>query len=166
MLWQNSDDDVVTILLLACGTSLPATKPCICATLIHTQWLRVSGYQVSVHLGDSTQARSQDRFWGGAGPPKSGPFGPKKWTFLNLTPPYPPTKTPFLAHFVAKSGPFGRFGGVHRTPRTPPPGYGPDSTVTYQVPRFLLRLHGIEYLVTRVQRSHFPVVTVSGTREQ
>ena len=23
---------------------------------------------------------------GGAGPPKSGPFGPKKWTFLNLTP--------------------------------------------------------------------------------
>ena len=29
---------------------------------------------------------SQDRLWGGAGPPKSGPFGPKKWTFLNLTP--------------------------------------------------------------------------------
>ena len=55
---------------------LPATKPCICATLIHTQWLCVSGYLVSVHLG--------------------------------------------------------------------------DSAVTYQVPRFLLRLHGIGYLVTRV----------------
>ena len=32
------------------------------------------------------QARSQDRIWGGAEPPKGGPFGPKKWTFLNLTP--------------------------------------------------------------------------------
>ena len=28
----------------------------------------------------------------------------------------PPTKTPFLVHFVTKSGPFGRFGGVHCTP--------------------------------------------------
>ena len=27
-----------------------------------------------------SQARSQDRFWRSAGPPKSGPFGPKKWT--------------------------------------------------------------------------------------
>ena len=62
---------------------------------------------------NNVQARSQDRFWGGggAGPPKSGLL----WT----SPPYPPTKTPFLAHFVAKSEPFGRFGGR-------PPGYGPD----------------------------------------
>ena len=27
------------------------------------------------------RARSQDRLLGGAGPQKSGPFGPKKWTF-------------------------------------------------------------------------------------
>ena len=27
------------------------------------------------------QACSQDKFWGGAGPPKCGPFEPKKWTF-------------------------------------------------------------------------------------
>ena len=26
------------------------------------------------------QARSQDQFWGGAGSPKCGPFGPQKWT--------------------------------------------------------------------------------------
>ena len=54
------------------------------------------------------QACSQDRSWGGAGPPKSGPFGPHP---LNL-----PTNTPFFIHFVAKSGPFGRFGVARRTP--------------------------------------------------
>ena len=37
-----------------------------------------------------------------------------KVDFLDLTPLNPPTKTPFVAHFVAKSGHFGRFG-------TPPP---------------------------------------------
>ena len=31
--------------------------------------------------GSLGQARSQDLIWGGAEPPKSGPFGPKKWTF-------------------------------------------------------------------------------------
>ena len=31
----------------------------------------------------------------------------------------PPTNTPFLAHFMTKSGPFGRFGVVRCTPRTP-----------------------------------------------
>ncbi len=41
---------------------------------------------------------------------KSGPFGPN-----------PPRKTPILAHFVAKSGPFGRFGVVRRTPTLPLP---------------------------------------------
>ena len=42
-----------------------------------------------------------------------------KVDFLNLTLLNPLTdKTPFLAHFVAKSGPFGRF-------RVDPPGYGP-----------------------------------------
>ncbi len=41
----------------------------------------------------------------GCGTPESGPFGPN-----------PPYKTPFLAHFVAKSEPFGRFGVVHHTP--------------------------------------------------
>ena len=49
--------------------------------------------------------------------------------FLNLTPLNPPTKTPFLVHFVAKSGPFGRFGGCIAPPASPPPppppGYGP-----------------------------------------
>ena len=40
----------------------------------------------------------------------------------------PSTKTPFLAHSFGKSGPFGRFGVVRRTPRTPP-GYGPDYCV-------------------------------------
>ena len=40
--------------------------------------------------------------------PESGPFGSKKWTFW--TPPTLLQKTSFLAHFVAKSGPFGRFG--------------------------------------------------------
>ena len=61
------------------------------------------------------QARSQDRF-GGAGPQKVDLLDPKSGLFephlLN-----PPTKTPFLAHFVAKSGPLSRFrGALH--PRT------------------------------------------------
>ena len=50
---------------------------------------------------------------------------PKKWTFWT-SPPIPLTKTPFLAHFVAKSGPFGRFGGC-----IPPPGYGPASPLSF-----------------------------------
>ena len=53
----------------------------------------------------SDQAREPDSILGGCGTPESGPFGPN-----------PPHKTPFLAHFVAKSGPFGRFGVVRRTP--------------------------------------------------
>ena len=58
----------------------------------------------------SNQARSQDQFWGVRDPQKVDLLGPNSglsWT----SPPYPPTKTAFLAHFVAKSGPFGRFGG-------------------------------------------------------
>ena len=48
-------------------------------------------------LFSDNQARSQDRFWGGfiAGPPKCGPFGPKKWTFFNLTP-LPSYKNPIF----------------------------------------------------------------------
>ena len=52
---------------------------------------------------------------------------PKKWTFWTQKvdffkphPPCPPTKTLFLAHFVAKSGPFGRFGGGATHPPHPP----------------------------------------------
>ncbi len=40
---------------------------------------------------------------------KSGPFEPNS-----------PHKTLFLAHFVAKSGPFVSFGRVRRTPAPPP----------------------------------------------
>ncbi len=47
----------------------------------------------------------------GCGTPESGPFGSN-----------PPHKTPFLAYFVAKSGPFGRFGVVRRTPSPPATG--------------------------------------------
>ena len=57
---------------------------------------------------------------------------PKKWTFqfwtqkvdfLNLSPLNPPTKTPFLTHFVpAKSGVFDRFGGAYVA--SPHPLYG------------------------------------------
>ena len=62
------------------------------------------------------QARSQDRFWG-CGTPQKWTFWTQKVDFFWTSPPYPPTKNQFLAHFVAKSGPFGRFGGgVHRTP--------------------------------------------------
>ena len=49
------------------------------------------------------------------GPPKVDLLDPKSGLFephpLNL-----PTKTQFLVHFVAKSGPFGMFGVVRRTP--------------------------------------------------
>ena len=58
---------------------------------------------------------SQDRFWRGAGPQKSGPYEPKKCTILTSQPSLfyknkNKKKNTFLAHFVAKSGPFGRFG--------------------------------------------------------
>ena len=56
-------------------------------------------------------------------------FWPQKVDFLNLTPLNPPTKTSFLAHFVTKSEPFGRFGVVHRTP----PGYGPEDDIQLQL---------------------------------
>ena len=62
-------------------------------------------------------ARPVARINGGGGggggvrdPPKVDLLDPKSGRFWT-SPPYPPTKTPFLAHFVAKSGPFGRFGG-------------------------------------------------------
>ena len=68
-----------------------------------------------------SQARSQDRFFwgGGCGTPKevdlldakSGLFEPPSY--------HPATKTSFLAHFVAKSGPFARLGGASH-PATPP----------------------------------------------
>ena len=46
--------------------------------------------------------------------PKSGPFGPKKWTFW--TPPPYPSKTPFFGPFCGLSGPFGKWGGGYTTP--------------------------------------------------
>ena len=55
-------------------------------------------------------------------PPKVDLFDPKGGLF-EPHPLNPPSKTPFLVHFVAKSGPFGRFGGVSHPPH--PPGYGP-----------------------------------------
>ncbi len=59
------------------------------------------------HLHDQVSSQTRFFFWGGGCRiPGSGPFRPN-----------PPHKTyPFLAHFVAKSGPFGRFLGC-----TPPP---------------------------------------------
>ena len=36
--------------------------------------------------GHPQQTRSQDQFWGCAGPPKCGPCGPKKWKFRTSTP--------------------------------------------------------------------------------
>ena len=78
--------------------------------------------QIYISIIHSAQARSQDQFLGGAGHPKCGPFDQKN----GLSEPHPLnplTKTPFLAHFVTKSGPFGRFGVV----ASHPPGYGRDS---------------------------------------
>ena len=73
----------------------------------------------SCGAGNYTGPYSQDEFWGGAEPSKCGPSLPKNVDFLNLTPLYPPSKTPFFSHFVTKTGPFGRFGVVRHTPRTP-----------------------------------------------
>ena len=89
------------------------------------QWFKVSYLiQRLFHSIFRGQVHSQYQFWGGAVPPKCGPFGPKQWTFLNLTPLNPPLNSPSLAHFVTKSEPFGRFGVVHCTPLDPP-GYRP-----------------------------------------
>ena len=63
------------------------------------------------------QVCSQDHFFWGGGegrgtvPPKSGPL----WASTTIN---PLTKTPFLAHFVAESGPFGRFEGVSHHPHS------------------------------------------------
>ena len=61
------------------------------------------------------QARSQGRTWGGAEPPKVD-FWDLKSGLFEPHPLNPPTKTPFWAHFVAKSRHFARF---------PYPRYGP-----------------------------------------
>ena len=73
-------------------------------------------YTPSVHMVKTIhiQARSQDQFWGVQDPQKVNFFEP------HPPYPYPPTKTPFLAHFVAKSGPFGRLGGGCVAPPAPP----------------------------------------------
>ena len=63
----------------------------------------------------SEQAPSQDRIWGGAEPPKVVLLDPKSGLF-EPHPLKPPTKNPFLAHSVDKSGPFGRFGVVPQPP--------------------------------------------------
>ena len=47
---------------------------------------------------------------GGVNPPKVDLLDPKSG-LVEPHPLNPPTKTPFLVHFVAKSGPFARFGG-------------------------------------------------------
>ena len=52
---------------------------------------------------------------GGAAPQKSGPFGPQKWAFWTS----PPLPSSFLAHFVAKSGPFATFRGCIAPPAPP-----------------------------------------------
>ena len=63
----------------------------------HAVWWNSAGPWITRH----EQARSQDRFLGGAGPPQSGTFGPKKWTFEpHPPPPQPSYKNPFLTHFV------------------------------------------------------------------
>ena len=69
------------------------------------------------------QARSQDRFWGGAGPQKSGPFGPKKWTFLNLTPLTLLQKPHFWPTLWLKVDLLADLGGASHPPH--PPGYRP-----------------------------------------
>ena len=59
------------------------------------------------------QARSQYRFFVGEGVrnPQKVNFRTQKVLFWT-SPSYPLTNIPFLAHFVVKSGPFGRFFGV------------------------------------------------------
>ena len=61
------------------------------------------------------QARSQDQFWVVPNLPKYT-FWAQKVDFLNLTLLNHPKNKKKLAHFVAESGPFGRFRVVHHTP--------------------------------------------------
>ena len=81
-------------------------------------------FKFSLHvqsIGFFRQARSQDQFFGGCRTPQNVTFWTQTVDFLNHIPLNPLTKIQFLAHFVAKSGPFGRFWG----PCLAPPGYGP-----------------------------------------
>ena len=69
---------------------------------------------------DSNRARPIARIdFGGCRTPKMGTFWTQKVDLLNLTHLNPLTNAPFFAHFVAKSGSFGRFEGVHCTPAPP-----------------------------------------------
>ena len=73
--------------------------------------------------------------FGGEGSPQNWTSGHKMWnlwTSPSLT--NPPTKTSFLAHFVAESPLFGRFGMcVSALHPLPPPGYGPDDNLIQNV---------------------------------
>ena len=65
--------------------------------------------------GATCRGSIQDWFGGVQDPKKmvdSWTFWTQKVDFLTLIPINPPTKIPCLVHFVAKSGPFGRFGGA------------------------------------------------------
>ena len=71
--------------------------------------------QYGVHINIACiQAVARIDF-GGCSTPQKVDLLDQKRTFWT-SPPYPPTKTSFLAHFVAKSGPFARFGGMRAPP--------------------------------------------------
>ena len=60
----------------------------ICSKFVPKSIHQIVQFQLQKYKFSSfcEQARSQDWIWGGEEAPKSGPFGPKKWTFWTSTP--------------------------------------------------------------------------------
>ena len=104
---------------------------------------------VDAELIKNDQARSQDRFWGGAGPPKSGPFWPQsqRWTFWTSPPLTLLQKPHFWSILWLKVDLLADLGGGGCVAPTapPPPGYGPenDEILNFAVDvKFWLRNYG------------------------
>ena len=84
-------------------------------------WRLKMTYNFAINCSETdslVMARSQDRFWGVQDSKKVDLLVPRSGLF-EPHPLNPPTKTPFLAHFAAKSGPLGRLGGCVALPAPP-----------------------------------------------
>ena len=103
----------------------------------HNYWFKVI-YRVTV-ITSTMQAHSKDQFGGGCRTPKSGPFGPKKWTFWTSPPLTLLQKPHFFGPFCGYKWTFCQIWGVcvsHSCTLPPPPATG--LTITQPVKHQML----------------------------
>ena len=85
--------------------------------LFYSNWKQFQVFNSEIWIQGNSQARCSQDWNGGCGTPKMLTFWTQKWTFWT-SPLNPLTRNLILAHFVAKSGPFGRLVGAAHPSRT------------------------------------------------